>query len=67
MSLTYFDSVFEQFSLLEWLLPKYEEQWNRMLGVFSGADVGPSEITDEDFEMNSCRCGRILEKNTRVR
>ena len=51
---------------LEWLLSLYEEQWNRMLNVYNGSDQGPIEVAKHVFEKFACRCGRILEKNTRV-
>lgn len=37
-----------------------------MLSVYSGEDNGPADISEEFFEENSCRCGRILESDTRV-
>lgn len=49
----------------EWLLSLYEEQWNRMLNVYNGSDQGPIEVAKHVFEKFACRCGRILEKNTR--
>ena len=50
----------------EWLLSLYEEQWNRMLNVYNGSDQGPIEVPRDVFEKFACRCGRILEKNSRV-
>ncbi|XP_065071830.1 germ cell-less protein-like 1 [Rhopilema esculentum] len=49
----------------EWLLSLYEEQWNRMLNVYNGSDQGPIEVPRDVFEKFACRCGRILEKNSR--
>lgn len=49
----------------DWLLPLYEWQWQKMLSVYSGEDNGPADISEEFFEENSCRCGRILESDTR--
>lgn len=49
----------------EWLLSLYEEQWNRMLNVYNGSDQGPVDIPKQIFEKCACRCGRILEKNSR--
>ena len=52
--------------IAEWLLSLYEEQWNRMLNVYNGSDQGPMDIPRDIFEDFACRCGRILEKNSRV-
>jgi len=49
----------------EWLLSLYEQQWNRMLNVYNGSDQGPLEVPRHIFDKFACRCGRILEKNSR--
>ena len=38
-----------------------------MLNVYNGSDQGPMDIPRDIFEDFACRCGRILEKNSRVR
>ena len=37
-----------------------------MLNVYNGSDQGPIEVPRDVFEKFACRCGRILEKNSRV-
>ena len=37
-----------------------------MLNVYNGSDQGPLEVPGHIFEKFACRCGRILEKNSRV-
>lgn len=49
----------------QWLLPLYVEQLRRTLLVYTGEDNGPTDIDHDLFERNSCRCGRILESDSR--
>ncbi|XP_065670717.1 germ cell-less protein-like 1 isoform X3 [Hydra vulgaris] len=48
-----------------WLLPVYQSQWKSMLSVYNGEDTGPKQIVEDLFYKQACRCGRILETDTR--
>ncbi|XP_071482144.1 germ cell-less protein-like 1 [Diadema antillarum] len=46
------------------LLPVYRQQWQHMLAVEHGQDLGPKEetVSLEQFDQLSMRCGRIIKK-----
>lgn len=43
------------------MLPIYRKNWHDMLGVDFGTEIGPSNVSLEDFEKHALRCGRIIE------
>ncbi|XP_076451859.1 germ cell-less protein-like 1 [Babylonia areolata] len=44
----------------DWLNPLFKFCWNHHLKVEQGKDIGPREVSEEDFYKWSMRCGRIL-------
>ncbi|KAE8618732.1 hypothetical protein XENTR_v10009479 [Xenopus tropicalis] len=47
----------------EWLSSIYKQQWFTMLRAEQDNDMGPQEISKDDLENNSMRCGRKLAKD----
>ncbi|XP_042328015.1 germ cell-less protein-like 1 isoform X1 [Sceloporus undulatus] len=47
----------------EWLSSVYKQQWFAMLRAEQDNDIGPQEISKEELEGNSMRCGRKLAKD----
>lgn len=47
------------------LLPIYRQQWQHMLAVEHGQDLGPKQetVSVEQFDQLSMRCGRIIKKD----
>ncbi|GFT50732.1 germ cell-less protein-like 2 [Nephila pilipes] len=46
---------------IEWFMPIFKMQWYRMLRVDQGADKGPKQVSEEDFNRDCLRCGRVLQ------
>ncbi|TRY79290.1 hypothetical protein TCAL_14798 [Tigriopus californicus] len=44
-----------------WMLPIYRKNWHDMLAVDFGSEIGPLNVSLEDFEKHALRCGRIIE------
>lgn len=47
-----------------WLAPIFKVQWYQMLRVDQGVDRGPKMLTEEEFEKQCVRCGRVLTTET---
>ncbi|TSM12515.1 Germ cell-less protein-like 1 [Bagarius yarrelli] len=47
----------------DWLSRIYKQQWFAMLRTEHDNDIGPQEANKEEFEQNSMRCGRKLNKD----
>nr|XP_054773140.1 germ cell-less protein-like 1 [Lytechinus pictus] len=49
----------------DFLLPVYRQQWQHMLAVEHGQDLGPKEetVSTDQFDQLSMRCGRIIKKD----
>jgi len=42
------------------LLPVFRDQWFKMLRTDQGIDKGPKQLSEQEFNLKSLRCGRIL-------
>ena len=56
----YFLTLQERIIPKSWLLPLYPAQWHRLLRLETEVDVGPLDLSTDDFRRSCLRCGRIL-------
>ncbi|GBM72142.1 Protein germ cell-less [Araneus ventricosus] len=49
---------------VDWFMPIFKIQWYHMLRVDQGVDKGPKQVSEEDFNRDCVRCGRVLQTDT---
>ncbi|XP_022255891.1 germ cell-less protein-like 1 isoform X1 [Limulus polyphemus] len=45
---------------IDWFYPVFKNQWYQMLRIDQGVDRGPKQLSDDEFNSQCLRCGRIL-------